>query len=214
MRLQRAIQRVSQQLEAQPEAERARLVNEAALAHELSPVQEEFLYHMYGRPPSALAHRGDEPRLRIDPAKVARSGYEALRVLEAYVRQSGLEARLLALVKLRASQINGCAYCVDRHTKDARAAGETEQRLHLLAAWREVPGYTERERAALAWTEAVACGAGHVPDEIYRDVRERFDQKELVDLALAVVALNAWNRLASALQTSPGRRQSRSSVAN
>jgi AhpD family alkylhydroperoxidase len=149
-----------------------------------------------------------DARPRIDYAKVARSGYEAMRALETYVRQSGLEGSLLELVKLRASQMNGCAFCIDMHTKDARAAGETEQRLYALTAWREAPFYTERERAALAWTEAVTRVAdGHVPDAVYRVVRERFDEKELVDLTLAIVAINGWNRLAIAFRTPPGTYQ-------
>jgi AhpD family alkylhydroperoxidase len=131
-----------------------------------------------------------------------------MRTLETYVRQSGLEARLLELVKLRASQLNGCAYCIDRHAKDARAAGKTEQRLSLLSAWREAFVYTARERAALTWTEAVTRVAdSHVPDEVYREVREQFDEKELVDLTLAVVAINGWNRLAIAFGTPVGTYQ-------
>ncbi len=128
-----------------------------------------------------------------------------MRALETYILQSGLEASLLELVKLRASQMNGCAFCIDMHTRDARAAGETEQRLYALSAWRETPFYTAREGAALAWTEAVTRVAdSHVPDEVYRSVRECFDEKELVDLTLAVVAINGWNRLAIAFRRTPG----------
>lgn len=130
--------------------------------------------------------------------------------LEAYVRQSGLEHSLLELVKTRASQTNGCAYCVDMHTKDARAAGESEQRLYTLSAWQETPFYTERERAALAWTEAVTqITPGHVPDEIYRAVRPHFTEKELVDLTLAIVAINGWNRLAISFRAVAGTYQPR-----
>jgi AhpD family alkylhydroperoxidase len=128
--------------------------------------------------------------------------------LERYVRESGLEPALLELVKMRASQINGCAYCLDMHSKDARAAGETEQRLYVLNAWREAPFYTERERAALAWTEALTLiSENHVPDEIYNDVRQHFSEAELVDLSLAVVAINGWNRLAISFRSEPGEYQ-------
>jgi AhpD family alkylhydroperoxidase len=142
---------------------------------------------------------------RIDYPKVAPQAYMAMRGLEAYVRQSGLDPRLLELVKARASQINGCAYCIDMHTKDARAHGETEQRLYALAAWRETPFFSERERAALAWTEVVTLIAdGPIEEEDYEDVRQHFDEKALVDLTLAIVAINGWNRLATAFATVPG----------
>lgn len=142
---------------------------------------------------------------RMNFPKVAPGAYVAMRGLEAYVRQCGLEPRLLELVKTRASQINGCAYCLDMHTQDARARGETEQRLYALSAWRETPFFTERERAALAWTEAVTLVAeGPIDDEDYEEVCERFDQKALADLTLAIVAINAWNRLAIAFATVPG----------
>lgn len=125
--------------------------------------------------------------------------------LENYVRQCGLEDSLLELVKLRASQINGCAYCVDMHTKDARVQGEQEQRLYALVAWEETPFFTERERAALAWTEAVTkIGEDHVPDSVYEDARRHFSEKELVDLTLAIIAINGWNRLAISFRTVPG----------
>lgn len=125
--------------------------------------------------------------------------------VERYVRECGLERRLLELVKLRASQINGCAYCVDMHTKDARANGETEQRLYAVVVWREAPFFTERERAALAWTEAVTLvSVDHVPDDVYDLARQHFTEKELVDLTLAIVAINSWNRLAIAFRTVPG----------
>ncbi|MCA9529071.1 MAG: carboxymuconolactone decarboxylase family protein [Myxococcales bacterium] len=117
--------------------------------------------------------------------------------LETHVRGSGLESSLIELVKMRASQINGCAYCLDMHSKDAMAAGETAQRLHVLAAWREAPFYTERERAALAWTEALTRIADNgVSDADFEAVRAHFEERELVDLTLAIVAINGWNRLA------------------
>ena len=128
--------------------------------------------------------------------------------LEKYVRSSGLEQSLLELVKFRASQINGCAYCIDMHTKDARAHGESEQRLYALTAWRETPFYTDRERAALAWTEAVTeVAQTHVPDDVYELARQHFSEKELVDLTLAIVAINGWNRLAISLRMVPGTYQ-------
>src|SRR5438270_14080001 len=128
---------------------------------------------------------------RINYAKVTPEGYRAMSGLERYVRGSGLEPSLLELVKLRASQINGCAYCLDMHWKDARARGESEQRLYSLDAWRETSYYTDRERAALAWTEAVTLiAATHVPDELYEQVRQQFGEEELVNLTLAVVAVN------------------------
>ena len=144
-------------------------------------------------------------KARIDYPKVAPEAYMAMRGLEAYVRHCGLEPTLLELVKTRASQLNGCAYCIDMHNKDARAHGETEQRLYALAAWRETPFFTERERAALAWTEAVTLVAeGPIDEEDYEDVREHFDEKSLVDLTLAIVAINGWNRLSIAFATVPG----------
>lgn len=145
---------------------------------------------------------------RIEYAKVAPAGIEAMRGLEMYVRRSGLEPSLLELVKTRASQINGCAYCIDMHTKDARAQGESEQRLYALNAWEETPFFTDRERAALAWTETVTRMAeGHVPDEVFERVRKHFTDKELVDLTLAVVAINGWNRLAISFRAVPGTYQ-------
>lgn len=145
---------------------------------------------------------------RIDVTKVAPEAYQAVAGLERYVRQSGLEPSLLDLVRMRASQINGCAYCIDMHSKDARAAGETEQRLYALDAWRETPFYTDRERAALAWTEAVTLvNHGHVPDEVYELARKQFSEKELVDLTLAVAAINTWNRISISLRAVPGTYQ-------
>jgi AhpD family alkylhydroperoxidase len=131
-----------------------------------------------------------------------------MMALERYVQHSTLEPSLIELVKLRASQINGCAYCIDMHTKDARAAGESEQRLYALSAWQETPFYSARERAALAWTEAVTLVAGeHVPDDVYEQARGQFDEKELVDLTLAVIAINGWNRLAISFRSVPGTYQ-------
>lgn len=145
---------------------------------------------------------------RIDYVKVAPAGIGAMLNLERYVRQSGLEHSLLHLVKLRASQINGCAYCVDMHSKDARADGEDEQRLYALPVWRETPFFSERERAALAWTEALTrISENDVPDELYRAVHEHFSEKELVDLSLAIVAINGWNRLAVPFRTPAGTYQ-------
>lgn len=142
---------------------------------------------------------------RIGYRRVAPGALQAMGQLEEYINRSGLEHSLLDLVRLRASQINGCAYCIDMHTKDARARGETEQRLYELSAWRETPFYTDRERAALAWTEAVTLVAdGQVPDDVYALAQERFSEKELVDLTMAVIAINGWNRLAISFRTVPG----------
>jgi AhpD family alkylhydroperoxidase len=128
--------------------------------------------------------------------------------LEQYVRGTGLETSLLELVRLRASQINGCAYCIDMHTKDARAEGETEQRLHTLSVWRETPFFSDRERAALEWTEAVTeIGHGHVSDEVYERVRCQFQDAELVNLTMAVIAITGWNRLAIPFRAVPGTYQ-------
>ncbi len=145
---------------------------------------------------------------RISYSKVAGEGVAALGKLEAYVKRSGLEHSLLELVKMRASQLNGCGYCLDMHSKVARAAGETEQRLYLLSAWREAPFYSERERAALEWTEAVTLVAQNdVPDELFARASEHFSEKELVDLTLAVTTINAWNRLAVAFRSEVGSYQ-------
>ena len=142
---------------------------------------------------------------RIDYAKTAPGVAKAMLGLEEYVYHTGLERGLLELVRLRASLINGCAYCVDMHTKVARSLGETEQRLYSVSVWREAPYYTEREHAALAWTEAVTLVSGdHVPDEVYETARQHFPDKELIDLTLAIVAINGWNRLVVAFRTVPG----------
>src|SRR5688572_33454980 len=143
-----------------------------------------------------------KPRFNL---ALAPEAYRALSGLEAYLKKSGLEHGLVHLSKLRASQINGCAYCIDMHWKDARALGESEQRLYGLDAWEEAPYYTDRERAALAWTEAVTRVAdGHVPDAVYDTVRSHFSEKEILDLTWAVAAINAWNRLAIASRTKAG----------
>src|SRR5579863_9345999 len=150
---------------------------------------------------------------RIDGAKVAPGAYKAMLGLESYLHQAGLELPLLHLIKLRASQINGCAYCLDMHWKDLRAIGESEQRLYGLDAWRESPYYSQRERAALAWTEAVTrVTDSHVPDEVYEEVRPHFTEKELADLTLAIATINAWNRMAIAARTVPGVYQPQANV--
>ena len=142
---------------------------------------------------------------RIDYVKTAAEARAAMMGLEGCAHQAGLDRGLLELVKLRASLINGCAYCADMHTKVARSQGETEQRLYAISVWRETPFYTERERAALAWTEAVTLiSVDHVPDDVYNLARQHFTEKELVDLTMAIVAINAWNRLAIAFRTVPG----------
>jgi AhpD family alkylhydroperoxidase len=142
---------------------------------------------------------------RIDYAAASPQGLAAMLGMERHVHASGLDPALIELVKLRASLINGCAYCVDMHTKVARAQGETEQRLYAVAVWEETPFFTDRERAALAWTEAVTLvGEGHVPDGVYELARQQFSEQELVDLTLTIVTINGWNRLAIAFRTIPG----------
>jgi len=142
---------------------------------------------------------------RINYAKVAPGVIETMLGLSSYLRKSGLEQSLIGLVCLRASQINGCAYCIDMHWKDLRNAGETEQRLYGLDAWDESPYYTDREQAALAWTDAITnIRDGHVPDDVYHRVQKFFSEKELADLTLAVAGINAWNRLNIAARTVPG----------
>ena len=144
-------------------------------------------------------------KARMDFRQASPEGAKAIATLHAFVHRCGLERSLLELVKLRASQINGCAHCIDMHTKELRADGESEQRLYLLDAWHESPFYTDRERAALAWTEAVTLVTrGRVPDEIYAEARAQFSEKELADLTLAVIAINGANRLNIAFRTVPG----------
>jgi len=143
---------------------------------------------------------------RIDLYTQAPAGaVKAMLGLETYIRHCGLEEGLLHLLKTRASQINGCAYCIDMHTKDARAAGETEQRLYALNAWRETPFFSERERAALEWIEALTLvSETHVPDEVYGRVREHFGEEELVNLTMVAVTINSWNRIAVSFRSVPG----------
>ncbi len=145
---------------------------------------------------------------RIHYTKVSPGAYHALLELEKYLHECGLEEALLNLVKLRVSQINGCTYCLDMHWKDLRAIGETEQRLYSLDAWEESPYYSDRERAALAWAEAITrVSETHVPDEVYEEAKKHFSEKELADLTVAVAAINTWNRLAIAARTTPGTYQ-------
>jgi AhpD family alkylhydroperoxidase len=154
-----------------------------------------------------MAAEGRRSRVqpRLEYAKAAPEAIEAMRGLDAYVERSGLEPELVELVKIRASQINGCAYCIDMHTSDARVRGESEQRLYALVTWRETPFFTVRERAALAWTEAVTeVSDEHVPAEVYELARRHFTEKELIDLTLAIVAINGWNRIAISFRAVPG----------
>jgi AhpD family alkylhydroperoxidase len=145
---------------------------------------------------------------RINLLEKGQGAIKALFGLGIYLAKSSIEKQLLHLVEFRASQINGCAYCLDMHSKDLRAEGETEQRLYMLEAWRESPFYTDRERAALAWTEAVTLvNEGHVPDEVYEEARKQFSEEELIDLTLAIAAVNSWNRVNIALRTTPGTYQ-------
>jgi len=147
-------------------------------------------------------------KARINYAKVAPGVYDAMDALDKYLASCGIEESLLHLVRLRVSQINGCAYCLDMHWKDLRVLGETEQRLYSLDAWRECPYYTERERAALAWAEEVTLVAeGHVPDAVYEEARRHLSERELADLTLAVAAINSWNRLSIAARLVPGTYQ-------
>ena len=145
---------------------------------------------------------------RLDYHQHGSGAYQAMAGLERFVRTCGLEHSLLELIKTRASQLNGCAYCIDMHTKDARAAGETEQRLYGLSAWRETPFYSDRERAALEWTEALTLiSQNDVSDELYENTRQHFSEEELVNLTMAVVTINGWNRLAISFRSVPGSYQ-------
>ena len=147
-------------------------------------------------------------KARLNYAEVAPNALKAMLELEKYVNSSGLERPLYELVKTRASQINGCAYCLDMHTKDARKAGETEQRLYGLSAWLETPFYTERERTALAWTEALTViSQSDVPDDLYEATRKHFNEGEIVALTMAIIAIYGWNRLAISFRTVPGSYQ-------
>jgi AhpD family alkylhydroperoxidase len=145
---------------------------------------------------------------RLDWYKTSPTALKAMAGLEGFVKGAGLEPALLELVRMRASQVNGCAYCLDMHSKDARAAGETEQRLYALSAWRETPFYTERERAALAWTEALTLvHQDHAPDDVYDQVRKHLTEEESVILTMAIVAINGWNRLSIGFRIVPGSYQ-------
>jgi len=147
-------------------------------------------------------------KARLNYAEVAPEALKAMLELENYVHGSGLERPLYELVKTRASQINGCAYCLDMHTKDARKGGETEQRLYALSAWQETPFYSDRERAALAWTEALTLiSEDEVSDALYEATRKQFNETEMVALTMAIVAINGWNRLAISFRTPPGSYQ-------
>ena len=145
---------------------------------------------------------------RIDFQKNTPKPMQLMLAIEGYLKHCGLDHGLLHLIKMRASQINGCAYCLDMHSKDARALGESEQRLYALNAWEETPFYSDRERAALRWTEALTLITdGHVPDAVYKSVREHFSEEELVNLSLAITTINAWNRLSIAFRAVPGSYQ-------
>ena len=145
---------------------------------------------------------------RIDYRNLQPGGFRAMLGMEHYLNTCSLEKKFLDLIRLRVSQINGCAYCLDMHWKDLRVEGESDQRMYGLDAWRESPYYTDRERAALAWSEAVTnITQGHVPDEVYEEARQHFDEQQLGDLTFAVVAINGWNRLNIAARTVPGTYQ-------
>jgi len=142
---------------------------------------------------------------RINAYEKGKGALQALFGLGIYLSKSPVEKSLLDLVYYRVSQINGCAYCLDMHSKDLRAAGETEQRLYVLDAWREAPFYTDRERAALAWAEAVTkIMGGHVPDEVFEEARAQFSEEELIDLTLAVTTINSYNRINIAFSIKAG----------
>ena len=151
---------------------------------------------------------------RLNYLRAFPEGFTALQNLEKVMRSSDLEPLLRELVKIRASQLNGCAYCIDMHTQDARAQGETEQRIYALSAWRETPFFSPRERAALAWTEAITnIQQGHAPDAVYEEARKEFDEAALVKLTFAIIQINAWNRLAIAFRAEPGTYRPRAHAA-
>lgn len=142
---------------------------------------------------------------RIDVTKHAQEAQKSMLALEKYIMGCGLDHGLIHLLKMRASQINGCAYCIDMHSIDARALGETEQRLYALDAWRETPFFTDRERAALAWTEAITkVSETHAPDDVYEELKKYFNEKEIVDLTIVATVINMWNRLAISTRAVPG----------
>jgi len=153
---------------------------------------------------------------RIDFRKFVQQPVKYLQDIEKYVAGSGLDPKLIHLIKMRASQINGCAYCLDMHSIDARAAGETEQRLYTLDAWHETPFFTDRERVALAWTETVTrISETHAADELFAELKKHFSEKEIVDLTLAIAMINLWNRIAISLRAVPGHyRPAKTSVAS
>lgn len=151
-------------------------------------------------------------RERLDYATVSPAGVEALRSIERHLHRSSLGKRLIELVKVRVSQLNGCAYCIDMHTKVARSQGETEQRLFALSAWRETPFFSEQERAALAWAETLTNIQGGVSDEQYATAKQHFEDAQLVDLTYAIVAINSWNRIAISFAKVPGTFQMSSSA--
>ncbi len=145
---------------------------------------------------------------RLDYTKASPEAFKAMLQMEGVVRRSGIDPKLLELIKIRASQLNGCAYCIDMHTKDARFKGEGEQRIYALDAWRETTFYTEKERAALAWTEAITnIQAGHAPDEVYEELSRNFSEQERVNVTLAITTINAWNRIAIGFRLVPGSYQ-------
>jgi AhpD family alkylhydroperoxidase len=165
-----------------------------------------------GRMTNVTAETGSKTSssARVDYRRVSPEAMRAMAALERFVQGSGLESRLVELVKLRASYINGCAYCVDVHTKDARVAGESEQRLFAIPVWHETPYFTPRERAALAWTESVTdIGHSGVPDDVYEQARAEFSETELLALTMAIIAINGWTRLAVSFRTEPGTYQPR-----
>ena len=152
---------------------------------------------------------------RLDYQKAFPEGYQGMLHLEAIIRRSGLEPSLYELIKIRASQLNGCAFCLDMHTKDARAKDETEQRIYALPAWREVPFYSERERAALAWTEAITnIQQGHASEDVYVEARTQFSEEELVKLTYAIIQINSWNRIGIAFRTAVGNYQPQTATAS
>jgi AhpD family alkylhydroperoxidase len=142
---------------------------------------------------------------RINAYEKGQGAFKAMLGISAYLAKSSLEKKLLELIEYRVSQINGCAYCLDMHSKDLRHDGETEQRIYMISAWRETDLFTDRERAALLWAESVTLlNEGHVPDEVYEEVRKQFSEEELIDLTLAVASINSWNRLNIAFRTTAG----------
>ena len=145
---------------------------------------------------------------RIDYNKISPEAYKAMVQLESVVRRSGIDQKLLELIKIRASQMNGCAYCLDMHSKDARHHGETEQRIYTLDAWRETPFFSDKERAALAWTEALTnIQQGHAPDAVFQEVSRQFSEAEIINLTLAITLINTWNRIAIGFRAVPGSYQ-------